>query len=206
MDPITEQIELLFQELANQASKEGDNNSGILYTPRGDFSDTPLMSLLQEQFRESCSLIKTFIGENDYFKPYILFLRLGIHSYLKRCRIQEHKAMKHLLSPDIRILAHQISMLALHACMQNVEDIYNISDEAKKDSLTPAFVSMHIGAYTFFTILVNKHFSADSFDEIFIESWMSYFEHYPSHLMMFRMNGNTWKESFKGVLLENNLT
>ena len=68
--------------------------------------------------------------------------------------------------------------------------------------MNPENVSLAMGLFTYFTILVNDNLSADDFNELFVESWIKYYGNAQARIFMFRMRGNSWKNDFKGVLLD----
>lgn len=105
-------------------------------------------------------------------------------------------------STDKQILAQQISMLAMHAQLKDCNDINHIKRDIELRSINPESVSVAIALYTYFTILVNNALDALAYNELFIKSWYSYYDNWMTRRLMFKLNGNNWKNSFKGVLLE----
>ena len=60
------------------------------------------------------------------------------------------------------------------------------------------FYELTIGEW----FLFNDNLSADDFNELFVESWIKYYGNAQARIFMFRMRGNSWKNDFKGVLLD----
>lgn len=115
---------------------------------------------------------------------------------------KQNQAMKHLYNKDISILYQQISMLAMHAQFKDVDDIFDVDVETKRHSLDPESVSIGIGLYVYYTILINDSLDVLSYNELFIKSWYCYYNNWTTRLLMFKMNGNNWKLQFKGCLLD----
>ena len=85
--------------------------------------------------------------------------------------------------------------------MKNVKDIDNITRSELHSALNPESVALAIGLYTYLTIIVNKNYTANDFNKLFIESWVDYYNNVQARYVMLRMNGNNWKDEFKGALL-----
>lgn len=85
--------------------------------------------------------------------------------------------------------------------MKNVKDIDNITRSELHSALNPESVALAIGLYTYLTIIVNKNYTANDFNKFFVESWVDYYNNVQARYVMLRMNGNNWKDEFKGALL-----
>ena len=110
--------------------------------------------------------------------------------------------MKHFYTlTEDDLIIHQISMFAYMANMKNVVDIHNITRSEIHSSLNPEPISLAIGLYTYFTILVNKNYDTDDFNKLFVEAWIAYYNNVQARYLMLRMNGNKWKKDFEGALL-----
>lgn len=131
-----------------------------------------------------------------------LFMKVHMTMYKDNGLCKQNQAMKHLYNKNIGILYQQISMLAMHAQFKDVDDIFNIETETRQRSLDPESVSIGIGLYIYYTILINDSLDALSYNELFIKSWYCYYDNWMPRLLMFKMAGNNWKLQFKGCLLE----
>ena len=191
------------KKLASQFVVERMSN--FEYMPYSDFSDDFATSELQKQFSHFCLMAKSnlamdAVGQSPAFIA--AFKRL-IKDYISNQSNRENKAMKYLYElDDMELLIQQISMLALHANMKRVQNIANITHQEFHAAMNPEHVALALGLYTYFTIIVNDNVDADKFNELFAESWIKYYENVQARLFMFKMRGNTWKNDFKGVLLD----
>ena len=131
-----------------------------------------------------------------------LSMKLHMTMYKDKGLDKQSQMMKHLYSKDISVLYQQISMLAMHAQFKDVDDIFNVDTEIERRSLDPESVSIGIGLYVYYTILINDNLDVLSYNELFIKSWYCYYNNWMSRRLMFRMSGNNWKLHFKGCLLE----
>lgn len=68
--------------------------------------------------------------------------------------------------------------------------------------MEPENVCLAIGLYTYFTIVTNKNIAVDKFNQLFVETWLDYYEKIQPRWLMIKMRGNGWKDDFKGVLLD----
>lgn len=190
-------------KLASQFIVESMSDLG--YEPYSNFSDDFAVSELQKQFSHYCLMIKSNLAIDSVGKasPFIVALKQHIRNYISNTSNKNNQAMKYLYElSDTDLLIQQISMLTLHANMKHVQDIANLSQEKFQAAMNPEQVALAMGLYTYFTILVNDNFSAEDFNELFIESWINYYGNVQTRLFMFKMRGNTWKNDFKGVLLD----
>ena len=129
------------------------------------------------------------------FKKYVL-------DYISDEKNMEHPGMKYLYDLDKDdLIIHQISMFSYMANMKKVKDIDNITSSELHSALNPESVALAIGLYTYFTINVNMNYDAEDFNKLFVESWVDYYNNVQVRYVMLRMNGNNWKNEFKGALL-----
>ena len=190
-------------KLASQFVVESMSNLG--YEPYSDFSDDFAVAELQKQFSHYCLMVKSNLAMDAIGKadPFIIAFKQHIRNYISNASNKNNQAMKYLYEvSDTDLLVQQISMLSLHANTKHVQDINNLSQEEFHAAMNPENVSLAMGLYTYFTILVNDNLSADDFNELFVESWIKYYGNAQARIFMFRMRGNSWKNDFKGVLLD----
>ena len=199
-EDIFKQIDM---ELASQFVVESMSNFG--YNPNSDFSDDFAISELQKQFRHYCLMAKSNLAMDAVGQgmPFIVAFKQHIKNYISNQSNRNNQAMKYLYElDDMKLLIQQISMLALHANMKRVQNIESITPQEFREAVYPEHVSLALGLYTYFTIIVNDNIETDKFNELFVESWIKYYESVHVRLFMFKMRGNTWKDDFKGVLLD----
>lgn len=165
------------------------------------------IAAIQEQAPDYCFKSKGFLCSH-YVAPntpegrFSLFIKLHMTSYKDNLLCKQNQAMKYLYNKDINILYQQISMLTMYAQFKEVEDILNVDNEVERRSLDPECVTTGIGLYVYYTILINNTLNVLSYNELFIKSWYCYYDSWMTRLLMFKMNGNSWKQQFKGVLLD----
>ena len=165
------------------------------------------IAALQEQAYDYCLKSKGFlcshyVDSDTVEGRFSLFMKAHMTMYKDNGLCKQNQAMKHLYNKDIGILIQQISMLTMHAQFKDVDDILNINTEIERRSLDPKSVSIGIGLYVYYTILINNSLDALSYNELFIKSWYCYYDNWRIRILMFKMSGNNWKLQFKGVLLE----
>ena len=171
-------------------------------------SENPDIAALQIQgsmwsLRTKGFLCSHYVSQVSPEGKFTLMMKAYMEKYRSNESNKKNTFIKDLYeTTDLSILVQQISMLAMHAQLKDCENIYEIEEEIQSRSLNPESVSVAIALYTYFTILVNKSLDALSYNELFIKSYYSYYENWMARMLMFQMRGNSWKQSFKGVLLE----
>lgn len=170
-------------------------------------SSDPNITSLQKQACEYCMkskglLCSHYVDANTVEGKFSRFMKLHMTMYKDNGLCKQNQAMKHLYNKDISILYQQISMLAMHAQFKDVDDIFDVDVETKRHSLDSESVSIGIGLYVYYTILINDSLDVLSYNELFIKSWYCYYNNWTTRLLMFKMNGNNWKLQFKGCLLD----
>lgn len=191
------------EKLASQFVVE--SMSELSYSPYSTFSDDFAISEFQKQYVHYCLMAKSnlsmdVIGQSN---PFFIALKKHIKAYISNPLNKSNQAMKFLYeADDMKILVQQVSMLSMHANMKGVQNIESISRQEFHNALDPEQVALAMGLYTYFTILVNKNFTVNDFNELFVESWINYYENVQARLFLFKMRGNNWKDDFKGVLLD----
>ena len=129
------------------------------------------------------------------FKKYVI-------DYISDRNNKKHSGMKYLYDLDKDdLIIHQISMFSYMANMKNVKDIDNITRSELHSALNPESVALAIGLYTYLTIIINKNYTANDFNKLFTESWVDYYNNVQARYVTLRMNGNNWKDEFKGAQL-----
>lgn len=190
------------EELAGQFVV--DSLGAFDYYPYTDFSEDTLIEFTQSQYQHYCLMVKaqlsmSITGDTN---PIMDALKKHIKSYVSNSTNRYNKAMRYLYEgTEKTVLIHQISMLAFHANIRNVKDINNLSTQEIRAAIDPEIVSLALGLYVYFTILVNESISAKDFNELFVEAWINYFEYTQARILMFQMRGDMWKNDFEGVLL-----
>ena len=168
---------------------------------------TPFRVLVLDAESGGCEECLTELAENgiDLQNIYIVYSQSQkeIKDYIANTSNRDNKAMKYLYElDDMKLLTQQISMLALHANMKRVQNIASITHQEFHAAMNPEHVSLALGLYTYFTVIVNGNVDADKFNELFVESWINYYGNVQARLFMFKMRGNNWKNDFNGVLLD----
>ena len=200
----SDQIEQLDAKLAGQFVVES-MSSDLGYKPRSKFSDEFSVSAFQEQYSHYCLMAKSNLVNDSMGMPNPLMAALKNHikSYLSNPDNKSNQAMKYLYDlEDKDWLIQQLGMLTLHANMKHVQDIDQISNQEFHNALNPENVSLGLGLYVYFTLLANPKMGDKDFNELFVETWIEYFENVQARMIMFRMRGNSWKNDFAGVLLD----
>lgn len=190
-------------KLASQFTVESLSND-LEYTPSG-YSDDFYVSELQKQYMHYCLMAKSNLAMDaaGQAHPLMIALKNHIKSYIADSKNNSNKAMKYLYeSAEIDTLVQQIGMLSLHANMKHVKDVANITPEEFHLAMEPENVCLAIGLYTYFTIVTNKNITVDKFNQLFVETWLDYYEKIQVRWLMIKMRGNDWKDEFKGVLLD----
>lgn len=168
-----------------------------------EFDDDFNIAAMQEQAPLWCVRSKGFLLSNVAEDNSLQCRFVTYTKQFMTCDFRSNRAMSYLYNnSEMDILTQQVSMLAMHSQFKNVENILDIDSDIQKTSLNSESVSVAIGIYTYFTILSNPNMNDNQFDELFIRSWYNYYANWSARLIMFRMNGNTWKNSFIGVLLD----
>lgn len=104
-------------------------------------------------------------------------------------------------SPDRTIIITQIAHLAQAALFKEAKNVAEATKEQRLNSLNPESVSLPIALYTYFTILVNPSFLPDDYDYLFQHSWYQYYSGWRSFYVLLSMNGDSWKDDMKNVLI-----
>lgn len=203
MKEVRKIIERLIGEYTIE-SMSGDDVS-IANMPETD--DDLNVALMQRQFGTWCLQSKKFLI-SDAVSPLskqgmvASYIKGKMSNYIKDTKNRDITAMYYLYDSDnIDVLCQQISMLARHAIYKDVEDINNVPDETRKNSLNPENVSLYISIYTLFTLIANDNINDDMYNMLFINAWFNYYKYWTSREALLQMRGNSWKDDFKNVLM-----
>lgn len=203
MKEVRKIIERLIGEYTIE-SMSGDDVS-IANMPETD--DDLNVALMQRQFGTWCLQSKKFLI-SDAVSPLskqgmvASYIKGKMSNYIKDTKNRDITAMYYLYDSDnIDVLCQQISMLARHAIYKDVEDINNVPDETRKNSLNPEIVSLYISIYTLFTLIANDNINDDMYNMLFINAWFNYYKYWTSREALLQMRGNSWKDDFKNVLM-----
>ena len=203
MNEVRKIIERLIGEYTIE-SMSGDDVS-IANMPETD--DDLNVALMQRQFGTWCLQSKKFLI-SDAVSPLskqgmvASYIKGKMSNYIKDTKNRDITAMYYLYDSDnIDVLCQQISMLARHAIYKDVEDINNVPDETRKNSLNPENVSLYISIYTLFTLIANDNINDDMYNMLFINAWFNYYKCWTSREALLQMRGNSWKDDFKNVLM-----
>ena len=172
------------------------------------YSDDFNVRLMQEQYAHWCVATKKLLL-SDTVEPYSTMGRFAsmmkayMTNYASKEANRSNQAMKYLYDEtDLKILVHQISMLAKYSHYKDLPDLNNVPQEYRRKSLDPESVSVSIALYVIFTILVNPGIKSEQYNELFIKVWFNYYENWMSRELMFKMRGNATKQDFASILLE----
>ena len=203
MKEVRKIIERLIGEYTIE-SMSGDDVS-IANMPETD--DDLNVALMQRQFGTWCLQSKKFLI-SDTVSPLskqgmvASYIKGKISNYIQDFKNKDVMAMHYLYDSDkIDVLCQQISMLARHAIYKDVEDINNVPDETRKNSLNPENVSLYICIYTMFTLIANDNMNDDMYNTLFINAWFNYYKYWTSREALMQMRGNSWKDDFNNVLM-----
>ena len=165
------------------------------------------VALMQKQYGTWCLQSKKFLI-SDTVSPLskqgmvASYIKGKISNYIQDFKNKDVMAMHYLYDSDkIDVLCQQISMLARHAIYKDVEDINNVPDETRKNSLNPENVSLYICIYTMFTLIANDNMNDDMYNTLFINAWFNYYKYWTSREALMQMRGNSWKDDFNNVLM-----
>lgn len=165
------------------------------------------VALIQKQYGTWCLQSKKFLI-SDTVSPLskqgmvASYIKGKISNYIQDSKNKDVMAIHYLYESDnIDVLYQKISMLARFAIYKDVEDIYKVPEETRKNSLAPETVSLYIGIYTLFTLIVNDNIEDDMYNTLFINAWFNYYKYWTSREALLQMRGNSWKDDFNNVLM-----
>ena len=175
------------------------------YSPNQELSDIPGAAHYQSQYARYCLMAKSNIASasiaTNMANPLMVRMMHYVNDYIADENNRTNAAMKYLYELDYDdLLFTQISMLTFHACAKQINDVHNMGDADDKVFYDLESVCLVMGLYTYFTIRVNENYSDKDFNKLFVESWFCFFENLLGRIMLIKIQGNDWKNDFKGVL------
>ena len=201
------EVRKIIERLIGEYTIESMSGEDVSIANMPETDDDLNVALMQRQFGTWCLQSKKFLI-SDAVSPLskqgmvASYIKGKVSNYIKDTKNRDITAMHYLYDSDnIDVLCQQISMLARHAIYKDVEDINNVPDETRKNSLNPENVSLYISIYTLFTLIANEKMNDDMYNTLFINAWFNYYKYWTSREALMQMRGNPWKDDFKNVLM-----
>ena len=201
------EVRKIIERLIGEYTIESMSGEDVSIANMPETDDDLNVALMQRQFGAWCLQSKKFLI-SDAVSPLskqgmvASYIKGKVSNYIKDTKNRDITAMHYLYDSDnIDVLCQQISMLARHAIYKDVEDINNVPDETRKNSLNPENVSLYISIYTLFTLIANEKMNDDMYNTLFINAWFNYYKYWTSREALMQMRGNPWKDDFKNVLM-----
>ena len=201
------EVRKIIERLIGEYTIESMSGEDVSIANMPETDDDLNVALMQRQFGTWCLQSKKFLI-SDAVSPLskqgmvASYIKGKMSNYIKDTKNRDITAMYYLYDSDnIDVLCQQISMLARHAIYKDVEDINNVPDETRKNSLNPENVSLYISIYTLFTLIANEKMNDDMYNTLFINAWFNYYKYWTSREALLQMRGNSWKDDFKNVLM-----
>lgn len=201
------EVRKIIERLIGEYTIESMSGEDVSIANMPETDDDLNVALMQRQFGTWCLQSKKFLI-SDAVSPLskqgmvASYIKGKMSNYIKDTKNRDITAMHYLYDSDnIDVLCQQISMLARHAIYKDVEDINNVPDETRKNSLNPENVSLYISIYTLFTLIANEKMNDDMYNTLFINAWFNYYKYWTSREALMQMRGNPWKDDFKNVLM-----
>lgn len=201
------EVRKIIERLIGEYTIESMNGEVVCIANIPETDEDQNVALMQRQSGTWCLQSKKFLI-SDTVTPLskqgmvASYIKGKMSNYIKDTKNRDITAMHYLFASDnIDVLCQQISMLARHAIYKDVEEINNVPDETRKNSLAPETVSLYIGIYTLFTLIVNDNIEDDMYNTLFINAWFNYYKYWTSREALMQMRGNSWKDDFNNVLM-----
>lgn len=201
------EVRKIIERLIGEYTIESMNGEVVCIANMPETDEDQNVALMQRQSGTWCLQSKKFLI-SDTVTPLskqgmvASYIKGKMSNYIKDTKNRDITAMHYLFASDnIDVLCQQISMLARHAIYKDVEEINNVPDETRKNSLAPETVSLYIGIYTLFTLIVNDNIEDDMYNTLFINAWFNYYKYWTSREALMQMRGNSWKDDFNNVLM-----
>ena len=201
------EVRKTIERLIGEYTIESMNGEVVCIANMPETDEDQNVALMQMQSGTWCLQSKKFLI-SDTVTPLskqgmvASYIKGKMSNYIKDTKNRDITAMYYLYDSDnIDVLCQQISMLARHAIYKDVEDINNVPDETRKNSLNPENVSLYISIYTLFTLIANEKMNDDMYNTLFINAWFNYYKYWTSREALLQMRGNSWKDDFKNVLM-----
>lgn len=201
------EVRKIIERLIGEYTIESMSGEDVSISNMPETDDDINVALMQKQYGTWCLQSKKFLI-SDTVSPLskqgmvASYIKGKISNYIQDFKNKDVMAMHYLYDSDkIDVLCQQISMLARHAIYKDVEDINNVPDETRKNSLNPENVSLYICIYTMFTLIANDNMNDDMYNTLFINAWFNYYKYWTSREALMQMRGNSWKDDFNNVLM-----
>ena len=201
------EVRKIIERLIGEYTIESMNGEVVCIANMPETDEDQNVALMQRQSGTWCLQSKKFLI-SDTVTPLskqgmvASYIKGKMSNYIKDTKNRDITAMHYLYDSDnIDVLCQQISMLARHAIYKDVEDINNVPDETRKNSLNPENVSLYISIYTLFTLIANEKMNDDMYNTLFINAWFNYYKYWTSREALMQMRGNSWKDDFNNVLM-----
>lgn len=201
------EVRKIIERLIGEYTIESMSGEDVSIANMPETDEDQNVALMQRQFGTWCLQSKKFLI-SDAVSPLskqgmvASYIKGKVSNYIKDTKNRDVTAMHYLYDSDnIDVLCQQISMLARHAIYKDVEDINNVPDETRKNSLNPETVSLYICIYTLFTLIANDNINDDMYNTLFINAWFNYYKYWISREALLQMRGNSWKDDFNNVLM-----
>ena len=201
------EVRKIIERLIGEYTIESMSGEDVSIANMPETDDDLNVALMQKQYGTWCLQSKKFLI-SDTVSPLskqgmvASYIKGKISNYIQDFKNKDVMAMHYLYDSDkIDVLCQQISMLARHAIYKDVEDINNVPDETRKNSLNPENVSLYICIYTMFTLIANDNMNDDMYNTLFINAWFNYYKYWTSREALMQMRGNSWKDDFNNVLM-----
>ena len=201
------EVRKIIERLIGEYTIESMSGEDVSISNMPETDDDLNVALMQKQYGTWCLQSKKFLI-SDTVSPLskqgmvASYIKGKISNYIQDSKNKDVMAMHYLYDSDkIDVLCQQISMLARHAIYKDVEDINNVPDETRKNSLNPENVSLYICIYTMFTLIANDNMNDDMYNTLFINAWFNYYKYWTSREALMQMRGNSWKDDFNNVLM-----
>lgn len=201
------EVRKIIERLIGEYTIESMSGEDVSISNMPETDDDLNVALMQKQYGTWCLQSKKFLI-SDTVSPLskqgmvASYIKGKISNYIQDFKNKDVMAMHYLYDSDkIDVLCQQISMLARHAIYKDVEDINNVPDETRKNSLNPENVSLYICIYTMFTLIANDNMNDDMYNTLFINAWFNYYKYWTSREALMQMRGNSWKDDFNNVLM-----
>ena len=201
------EVRKIIERLIGEYTIESMSGEDVSIANMPETDEDQNVALMQRQSGTWCLQSKKFLI-SDAVSPLskqgmvASYIKGKMSNYIKDTKNRDITAMYYLYDSDnIDVLCQQISMLARHAIYKDVEDINNVPDETRKNSLNPENVSLYISIYTLFTLIANEKMNDDMYNTLFINAWFNYYKYWTSREALLQMRGNSWKDDFNNVLM-----
>lgn len=201
------EVRKIIERLIGEYTIESMSGEDVSIANMPETDEDQNVALMQRQSGTWCLQSKKFLI-SDAVSPLskqgmvASYIKGKVSNYIKDTKNRDVTAMHYLYDSDsIDVLCQQISMLARHAIYKDIDDINNVPDETRKNSLDPETVSLYISIYTLFTLIANDNINDDMYNTLFINAWFNYYKYWTSREALLQMRGNSWKDDFKNVLM-----